>query len=182
MISANRKLSQFTNLGVLMFSLRIAAVTLLSLLLWACSIDDQQPPSQVSITFYPPTDSFPLFTDKSTTISQKRFFRAKQLSSTESVEINQRADGKPPTLNGQSVGQHSTFLIEFTDSLDLELYSESGEFLYSTTLYSELSQKHLCLPSEPLTKFNMLVDLPVTTAHNKHQAHQFVAACRALNQ
>ncbi len=41
-----------------MFSLRIAAVTLLSLLLWACSIDDQQPPSQVSITFYPPQIAF----------------------------------------------------------------------------------------------------------------------------
>lgn len=165
-----------------MFSLRIAAVTLLSLLLWACSIDDQQPPSQVAITFYPPADSFPQFTNKSTTISQKRFVRAAQLSSTQSVEINQRADGKLPQVNGQTVDQHSTFLVEFTGSLNLELYSESGEFLYSTTLYSELSQKHLCLPSEPLTEFNMLVNLPVKQAQNKHEAHQFVATCRDINQ
>ncbi len=165
-----------------MFSLRIAAVTLLSLLLSACSTDDQQPPSQISITFYPPADSFPQFTDKSTTISQQRFFRAKQLSSTQSVEINQRADGKPPLVNGHEVDQHSTFLIEFTDSLNLELYSESGELLYSTTLFSELSQKHLCLPSEPLNEYNMVVDLPVRTAQNKQEAHQFISACRTLNQ
>lgn len=165
-----------------MFSLRIAVVTLLSLLLWACSVDDQQPPSQVSITFYPPTGSFPKFTAPSTTINQKRFFRAKQLSTTHSVEINQRADGKPPLLNGQPIGQNSTFLVEFTDSLELELYSESGDLLYSTTLYTELSQKHLCLPSKPLSVFNMIVDLPVKAAQNKNEAHQFVAACRALNQ
>lgn len=165
-----------------MFSLRIAAVTLLSLLLWACSIDDQQPPSQIAITFYPPADSFPKFTEKSTTINQKRFFRAKQQSSTQRVEINQRADGQPPRVNGHAVDQNSTFLVEFTDSLNLELYSESGEFLYSTTLYSELSQKHLCLPSEPLNEYETVVDLPVKAAQNKLEAHQFVAACRALNQ
>ncbi|GDY25404.1 MULTISPECIES: hypothetical protein [unclassified Agarivorans] len=165
-----------------MLSPRIVAVALLSGLLLACSVEDEQPRSQIAVTFYPPAVSFPGSAGDTETITQIRHFRADGSSPSQSITINQRRDGEQPRINGEDASQNATFLIDFMSSTTLDVYSEGGEFLYNVDIFSDMTQKHLCLPSIHLSKFEILVDSPVKIAETKKEAHEFILACRTANE
>ncbi len=165
-----------------MLSPRIAVVALLSALLMACSVEDDQPRSQVAVTFYPPATSFPGAAGDTETITQKRHFRADGGSPAQSITINQRRDGEQPRINGEDASQNATFIIDFLGSTTLDVYSESGEFLYNIDIFADMTQRHLCLPSIYMSKFELVVDSPVKIAETKKEAHQFILACRTINE
>ncbi|MGY5451183.1 hypothetical protein ACVFI8_09605 [Agarivorans sp. MS3-6] len=164
-----------------MLSLRIVAVALFSCFLLACNVEDEQPRSQIAVTFYPPASSFPSSAGDSVTITQKRYFRADGGSPAQSITINQRRDGAQPSINGEEASQNATFIVDFTASTTLDIYSEGGEFLYNVDIFSDMTQRHLCLPSVYLSQFELVVESPVKIADSKQEAHQFILACRELN-
>ncbi|GAD04280.1 hypothetical protein [Agarivorans albus] len=165
-----------------MLSPRIAVVALLSALLMACSVEDDQPRSQIAVTFYPPATSFPGAAGDTETITQKRHFRADGGSPAQSITINQRRDGEQPRINGEDASQNATFIIDFLGSTTLDVYSESGEFLYNIDIFADMTQRHLCLPSIYMSKFELVVDSPVKIAETKKEAHEFILACRTINE
>lgn len=165
-----------------MLSPRIVAVALLSSFLLACNVEDEQVLSQIAVTFYPPASSFPDSAADDVTITQKRYFRADGNSPAQSIIINQRRDGGQPLINAEPTSQNASFLIDFTANTTLDIYSEGGEFLYNVDIFSDVTQRHLCLPSQHLDNNELMVALPVKLAETKEEAHAFILACRELNQ